>query len=106
VAAHEDELHASCSVPHHLAPETHYSGRHQRLGVPAAHRVSSFTAGEIAEIASEGVIWVFSGQVQGRPLFSRSRYVALADGSLALYSSTGARTITYPAGRTLRVLAK
>jgi len=99
-------MNATATAPRYIAPETNYSGRHQRLGVPAAHRVSSFTAGEIAEIASEGVIWVFSGQVQGRPLFSRSRYVALADGSLALYSSTGARTITYPAGRTLRVLAK
>jgi len=99
-------MNTTTTAPRHIAPETNYTGRHQRRGVPAAHRVSAFTASEIARIASEGVIWEFSGHVQGLPIFSRSRYVALADGSLAMYSSTGARTGIHPAGRTLRVLAK
>ena len=97
---------ATVEAPRYIAPETDYAGRYQRLGVPAAHRISAFTASEIAEIAGEGVIWEFSGHVQGRPLFSRSRYVALADGSLAMYSSTGARVGIHPAGRTLKVLAR
>ena len=99
-------MNATIEAPRHIAPETDYAGRYQRVGVPAAHRVSAFAASEIAEIAGEGVIWELSGHVQGRPLFSRSRYVALADGSLAMYSSTGARTGIRPAGRTLKVLAK
>lgn len=99
-------METTIEAPRHIAPETNYTGRYQRRGVPAAHRVSAFTASEIAGIASEGAIWEFSGHVQGRPLFSRSRYVALADGSLAMYSSTGALTGIHPAGRTLKVLAR
>jgi len=94
------------AAPAYIAPETGYTGRHQRRGVPAGMRVSAFEAREIAEFAREGAIWRHSGHVGGAPLFSRVRYVAEADGTLRLYSTTGARVGTVPAGRTVKVLAR
>ena len=94
------------AAPAYIAPETGYGGRHQRRGVPAGMRVSAFTAREIAEIAREGVLWLRSGHVGGAPIFSRTRYVADADGALRFYSSTGARVSIAPADRVLHVLAR
>lgn len=97
---------SATTAPAYITPETGYTGRYQQRGVPAGMRVSTFSAREIAEIADEGVLWLHSGHVGSAPVFSRMRYVADADGTLRLYSATGARVSIVPADHTVKVLAR
>lgn len=70
------------------------------------HRVSVFTARQIAAFAGEGEGAVFEsfGYVGGRESFGRTRYVADAEGNLHCYDSDGVRKIIHPADRKLRIL--
>lgn len=68
--------------------------------------VLTMTAREVAEWASEGVIWASFGHPRGRvgEHFKRDRYVAAPNGDLWVYSSDGSLAIIHPADRVLRIL--
>ena len=90
--------------PAYIARDTH-TGRWSVTCRPGARRTGVFTAAELAANAAESVVWTFQGHVNGgRELYSRERYVALEDGSLAVYARNGSHVITHPADRRLRVL--
>lgn len=93
----------------YIAAEPKVEGRrYQRTGIPAGMRISRFTASELATIlGAEGTFWEFHGHLyNGRPLFGRTRYVADAEGNLAVYCSEGRLVIIHPAGRKIGVLAR
>lgn len=100
-----DETYTPGDAPDYIAKDT-YDGQWSRLGIPANHRVATFPARELAEIAPEGKIWEFVGHVNGRPLFSRKRYVADEQGNLHLYTSSGGKILIHPAARTIQALAR
>jgi hypothetical protein len=81
-------------ITQNIAPDAH-TGTWTRRGIPAGHRVDTFTAAELAAMfGQEFVIWESAGQSQQ------------ADGSLAGYDSTGRLVIIHPAARNLRILTK
>ena len=93
----------------YIAAEPKVEGRrYQRTGIPAGMRVSRFAACEIATmLGSEGSFWEFHGHTRsGHPLFGRTRYVADAQGNLAVYCSEGRLVLVHPAGRKIGVLAR
>ena len=93
----------------YIAPEAKVEGRrYQRTGIPAGMRLSRFTARELAALLGpEGTFWEFHGHTRsGRPLFGRTRYVADAEGNLAVYCSEGRLVIIHPADRKIGVLAR
>lgn len=93
----------------YIAAEPKVEGRrYQRTGIPAGMRISRFTASELATmLGAEGTFWEFHGHTRsGRPLFGRTRYVADAEGNLAVYCSEGRLVLIHPAGRKIGVLAR
>ena len=93
----------------YIAAEPKVEGRrYQRTGIPAGMRISYFTAAELAQmLGPEGAFWGFSGHAHnGRPLFTRKRYVANADGDLAIYCTEGQLVQIHLAGRKVGVLAR
>jgi len=95
---------AVTEVPKFIERDAH-EGRHWRRGVPKGFRTDVYTAGELAAIKPEGVIWEVQA-IDGRPALFRSRYRADGDGNLHLYAADGHRTIVHPAARRLRILTK
>lgn len=93
----------------YIAAEPKVEGRrYQRTGIPVGMRVSRFTASELATLlGAEGTFWEFHGHTRSvRPLFGRTRYVADAEGNLAVYCSEGRLVLVHPAGRKIGVLAR
>ena len=93
----------------YIAAEPKVEGRrYQRTGIPAGMRLSYFTAAELAGLlGTEGTFWEYHGHAHnGRPLFGRTRYVADAEGNLAVYSSEGGLVLVHPADRRIGVLAR
>jgi len=93
----------------YIAAEPKVEGRrHQRTGTPAGMRILRFTASELATmLGAEGTFWEFHGHTHnGRPLFGRTRYVADAEGNLAVYCSEGRLVLVHPARRKIGVLAR
>ena len=93
----------------YIAAEPKVEGRrYQRTGIPAGMRLSYFTAAELADLlGTENTFWEFHGHLyNGRPLFGRTRYVADAEGNLAVYCSEGRLVIVHPADRKIGVLAR
>jgi hypothetical protein len=89
-------------APHYIARDT-YAGRWNVLRKNA--KAASFSAAELAAMAPTGIIWESMGHpFPGREGFSRSRYVADAEGNLHIYASDGHRVIIHPASRMIRVL--
>jgi hypothetical protein len=95
------------AAPAFIARDT-YTGHWTCTGVPIGRQVGTFTASELATmLGADGpfIVWEFSGNTRGRgPLFTRSRYVADAEGNLHGYDSNGRKVIVHPAGRAVRVL--
>lgn len=85
-----------------------FTGRHTITinGPRKGLRIAKVTARWIAANASEGAIFTSFGHSYGYKGegFSRSRYVATANGDLHCYDSEGARKIIHPADRVLRIL--
>ena len=72
---------------------------------PGANRSDVYTAGDLADLIGDGVVWEFSGHVRGgRELWSRTRFVADAEGALHCYAANGQKVIVHPADRQLRIL--
>lgn len=92
------------AMPRRIAADTH-TGKWS-LPKPKGHRISTFQAREIADFATEGVIWASFGHVNGQEMFSRERYLADTHGNLHVYGQHGGKVIVHPADRALRVLAK
>lgn len=93
----------------YIAAEPKVEGRrYQRTGIPAGMRLTYFTAAALAKVLGpSGTFWEFHGHTRsGRPLFGRTRYVADAEGNLAVYCSEGRLVIVHPAGRKIGVLAR
>lgn len=93
----------------YIAAEPKVEGRrYQRTGIPAGMRLTYFTAAALAQVLGpEGTFWEFHGHTRsGRPLFGRTRYVADAEGNLAVYCSEGRLVIVHPAGRKIGVLTR
>ena len=93
----------------YIAAEPKVEGRrYQRTGIPDRMRLSYFTARELATmLGTEGTFWEFHGHTRsGRPLFGRTRYVADAEGNLAVYCPEGRLVIVHPADRRIGVLAR
>ncbi len=93
-------------APNYIARDA-YEGRHSIHRPNGKVKAGTFLAIEIAEMASEGVIWEsFGATFPGRESFGRSRYIADADGNLHVYDSNGRKIIVHPARRRLRLLTK
>lgn len=93
-------------APAYIARDT-YTGRHSIHRPVAKVKAGTFIAAEIAEMASEGVIWTsFGATFPGRESFGRERYIADAEGNLHVYDSNGRKVIIHPASRELRLLTK
>lgn len=93
----------------YIAAEPKVEGRrYQRTGIPAGMSLTYFTAAALAQVLGpEGTFWEFHGHTRsGRPLFGRTRYVADAEGNLAVYSPEGRLVIVHPAGRKIGVLTR
>lgn len=90
-------------VAERITPDT-YQGRYTTSA--RNFRITVWTAGELAALAAEGVIFESFGLVHGREMFARTRYQADSEGNLHLYNSEGAKTIIHPASRKLRILTK
>lgn len=72
---------------------------------PGANRSAVYTAGEIAAMIGDGVVWTFTGHLRdGRELWSRERFVADAGGKLHCYAANGQRVLIHPADRRLQIL--
>lgn len=96
----------AAAAPQYIAPDT-YTGRWMRDGIPADRGASTFQARELAQFATEGIIWESAGHTNsGRELFCRTRYVADTSGALHCYDSSGRKVIVHPADRAIRVLVK
>lgn len=96
------------TAPDYIARDT-YQGRWQ-VTRPASNVHGWLPAAELAEMHADGapfIIWEFSGHTRGgAKLYTRSRFVAAADGRLHGYTSTGSKIIIHPADRVVRYLAK
>ena len=93
----------------YIAAEPKVEGRrYHRTGIPAGMRLTYFTAAALAKVLGpEGTFWEYHGHTRsGHPLFGRTRYVADAQGNLAVYCSEGRLVLVHPAGRKIGVLAR
>lgn len=81
-----------------------YTGKQTLTLNTNKHKVSVYTAQEIAGFLSKGAVFESFGSVYGKERFGRTRYVADSEGNLHCYDSNGEKKIVHPADRKLRIL--
>lgn len=87
----------------YIAKDT-YTGKQTMTLNANKHKVTIYTAREIAGFLSEGAVFESFGSVYGKERFGRTRYVADSAGNLHCYDSNGRKIIVHPADRKLRIL--
>lgn len=100
---------APAAAPDYIAPDT-YAGTWTASAhtLRADTRPTPIAAGTLAAEAATGVLWVSFGTPRGmrHEKFSRTRFVADAEGRLHCYDSSGRKVVIHPADRVLRVLRR
>lgn len=89
-------------MPLYIGKDT-YTGKHT-TAVRKGMRVTTWAASELADLATEGVIFASFGHVHGQEKFARTRYLADDEGNLHCYDSCGGLGVVYRASRKLRIL--